>query len=95
MKELKKIGVINFALVIGLITAVFGLIIGVYLTVFGAFMGSIAGAMGMGIGAAFGILTMILFPMIAFFDGFIGGAIFAIIYNFIASRYKGIQIELK
>ncbi|MCD6274479.1 MAG: hypothetical protein J7J15_00405 [Candidatus Aenigmarchaeota archaeon] len=94
-QELKRIDVLSFAIVLGLVGAVSGLIVGILAALFGAMVGSAASAIGLSMGAAFGGLAIIIFPVISFLYGFIGGAIFAIIYNFVASKYKGIKIELK
>ena len=95
-RELKKIDVVSFAVVIGLVDAVIGFIMAIITLALGfsflSFMGPAAGSM-MALGA-FGLLAVIIYPVVFFIAGFIGAAIVAIVYNFVASRYKGILIEL-
>ena len=95
MQELRKIDVVSLAVVMGLVSAVIGLIIGVF---FALGMGSIFGAMGIlgaGEGLFFGVAAIVLIPIMTFIYGFVMSAIFALIYNFVASKYKGVLIELK
>jgi len=89
MKEIKKIDVTSLAVVSGLIYAIIGFIMGV-LT---ALLGSAAAMIGMNI-TMVGFLAIILYPIMFFIAGFIGGAIFAIIYNYISSKFGGIKIDL-
>ncbi len=91
MQELKKIDVVSFAVVMGLVYAVIGVVFGVIAAIIGGALALFGGA---AIGAL-GVLAIIIYPIGFFIIGFIGGAIFAIIYNFIASKYKGVLIELK
>lgn len=94
-RELKKIDVTSFAIVIGLVQAVMGFLMAIIGSVgfsFLSFMGPAAGSM-MALDA-FGLLAVIIYPVVFFIAGFIGAAIIAIVYNFVASRYKGILIEL-
>lgn len=93
--ELKSIDVLSFSVVMGLVFAVMGLIMGILVAIFGAGIGSIAGLAGVGVGAFVGVGAIVIFPVMAFIQGFIGGAIFTLVYNFVASMYKGIEIELK
>ena len=67
----------------------------ILVAIFGAGIGSIAGLAGAGVGAFVGVGAIVIFPVMAFIQGFIGGAIFTLVYNFVASMYKGIEIELK
>lgn len=92
MKELKKIDVVTFAVVLGLVYAVFGLIFGVFAAIGGAGMAFLPGMAAAGL--AVGALSIIVFPIMMFIMGFIGGAIFAAIYNFVAQKYSGIKIDL-
>ncbi len=94
MQELKKIDVVSFAVVFGLVVAVFGLFMGILSAIFRAGFGGLMGISGVATGA-FGVVASVLFPIIGFIEGFIGGAIFAIIYNFVASHYRGIRINLE
>ncbi len=91
MQELKKIDVVSFAVVMGLVYAVIGVVFGVIAAIIGGALALFGGA-ALG---ALGVLAIIIYPIGFFIMGFIGGAIFAIIYNFIASKYKGVLIELK
>ncbi len=94
MQELKKIDVLSFAVVLGLVAAVFGLVMGILIAIFGSGFGGLMGMSGV-VAGAFGAAAIVLFPIVGFIEGFIGGAIFAIVYNFVASHYRGIRINLE
>ncbi len=92
MQELKGIDVLSFAVVMGLVHAVIGVVFGVIAAIVGS---TILGFLG---GAALGTLSalaIIVYPILFFIMGFIGGAVFAIVYNFVASHYRGIRINLE
>jgi len=90
MQTIKHMGVMSVAKVEGLMGAILGLIIGIVVAVVGT-AGSLLGIPG----AAFGVLAIIAFPIMYGIGLFIGGAIGAVIYNFIADKIGGIQIDLK
>lgn len=103
LKKIKRVQVVSFALTIGAIYALFGFIVGILFAVLG---GSIlAGLLGMAGGSiparalgglgALSVLAIIIFPIIYFILGFIGSAIAAILYNVVAPRVGGIQVELE
>jgi uncharacterized membrane protein YeaQ/YmgE (transglycosylase-associated protein family) len=89
MKEVKKVDVVSFATVMGFIYAVFGFIVGIFTVL----LGSVGAMVGMNIGF-FGIIAIIVYPIMLFILGFIGAAICAIVYNYIASKVGGIKIDL-
>ncbi len=91
MQELKKIDVVSFAVVMGLVYAVIGVVFGVIAAIIGGALALFGGA---AIGAL-GVLAIIIYPIGFFIMGFIGGAIFVIVYNFVASHYRGIRINLE
>jgi len=43
---------------------------------------------------AFGVLSIVIFPIIFAICGFIGGAITALLYNLFAGKIGGVQVEL-
>ncbi|MFA4877339.1 MAG: hypothetical protein WC586_07985 [Methanoregula sp.] len=91
MAVLKSIDIISWAKIEALFGIVFGLFYGVLFAVMGAAVGSSRGLPGL---EAFGLMTIIIFPIIFAIMGFICGAIMAFLYNFFASKIGGIQIEL-
>ncbi len=98
MKEITKIEILSMGKVHALILAFLGLIIGLLVGLIGAVVGSFAAAYG-GIpaflGAGFGILAIIVFPIMYGILGFLGGIIVAVLYNLVARWVGGIEIELK
>ena len=101
MVRVKRIGVLSLAKVFGLLYAALGLIFGAIFTIFsviGALVntffahsdGAMAGEM---FGALFGIGSIILFPVMYGFMGFVMGLILATSYNFIARWTGGIEVE--
>lgn len=93
MQVIKKIGVGSAAKIYGLTLALIGAIIGIP---YGLFMSTLLGNMqsGMPFGSAFPFIIIIAIPIIYGLLGFIFGALFAWVYNIIAKKTGGLEIEL-
>jgi hypothetical protein len=91
MQEVKSIDVMSLAK----IKAVFGIIIGLVYGIMAAF---IFGAMGMSRGVTglevFGVLSIVIFPIVFAIMAFVIGAIVAVLYNVIAGWVGGIRVDL-
>ena len=100
MVEIRRVGVLSLALMMGLIFGAYGLLFGL---IFACFM--VVGFAGMaatfedmtgfGGGILFGALYAICFPIMYAVMGFIGGAIAGLLYNFAAGIAGGNKIEQK
>jgi hypothetical protein len=99
---LKSIGVLSMAKIFGLLYAGLGLIIGAIVSLFalvgGAAMmagGGDHGGLGGGVlGMFLGVGAISLFPLFYGCLGFIGGAIWAFLYNLVAGFTGGIELNL-
>ena len=94
-KAITAIRVVPFALILGTISAVLSFIVAVLLVaIFVPFL-SVAPevAMGLGILVSLGGLLIIVVPILAFISTFIGAAIFAVLYNFLAPQVGGIRLR--
>lgn len=94
--KLKRIDVLSFATVSGLLYAALGLIFGALISLV-AFMGfaiggSSGGSQGI-IGLVMGLGGIIFMPLFYGALGFIFGALAAWLYNIIARRTGGIELE--
>ncbi len=70
-----------------------GLIIGVIFTLFSLVFSAFSST-GLGmLGAIFGVGAIIILPIIYGIIGFVLGLITALLYNFIASRVGGLEVE--
>ena len=96
MVKLKKLGVLSCAITNGILGAVIGLVAGIFFAFFfgvmAAFSAAISGSGGFA--AGFGVLSIIILPIIYGAMCFIGGAILALLYNAIAKYTGGIEVEL-
>lgn len=92
MVIIKKFDVMSLAKIQGVLMALMGIIIGLFYAIFGTVMSVFAGAGGL---AGFGILSIIIFPILYGVIGFVGGALSAFIYNFVADKIGGIEMELE
>lgn len=93
--EIKYVDPLSLAKVSAAISAIIGLIVGLLLTILALPVLTIIAAAGFGgIGTGLGIASIVIFPITGGIGGFIGGAIIAVIYNFIAPRIGGIKINL-
>lgn len=93
MQTIKKLGVMSVAKIEGVVGVIIGFIIGVLVFVLGAAASGVAGT-GLGTTASLGALSIIIFPIFYGIILFIFGGLGAWIYNIIAPKVGGIQIEL-
>lgn len=91
MQEIKSIDVMSWAKIHALFGIVFGLIYGVIWAFMGTAIGIKRGLPGV---EAFGILSIVIFPIIFAICGFIGGVIMGFLYNIFADKVGGIQVNL-
>lgn len=91
MAVIKSVDIMSWAKIQALFGIVFGLFYGVLFAMMGAAIGFNKGMPGL---EAFGLMSIILFPIVFAIMGFICGAIMAFLYNIFASKIGGIQVEL-
>ncbi len=94
MREIKKLDVLNFAVVLGLVNAAIGFVLALLFLLGAGGMFSMMQASMMGFWLI-GPLTLVVFPTVIFIYTFILGAVFALVYNFVARKYQGIKVELE
>ncbi len=94
MYQLKKFDVMSVAKLMGLTYGILGLIfVPVFLLV--GVAGLIGGGSQAAVGAGAAVFIAILMPFLYAAMGFVAGAIGALIYNLIAGKFGGIEIELQ
>ena len=91
MAVIKSIDIMSWAKIHALFGIVFGLIYGIFFAVIGSAIGYHRDMPGV---TAFGLMSIIIFPIIFGIMAFICGAIMAFLYNLFASKIGGVQIEL-
>lgn len=91
MQEIKNIDVMSWAKIHALFGIVLGLMYGLMFAVMGAAIGVNRGMPGVEV---FGILSIIIFPIIFAICGFISGAVMGLLYNIFAEKVGGIQVDL-
>jgi hypothetical protein len=84
--KITKVKTASLARVLGAMYALLGFIFGAFLTIASLLSGGAKGSI-LGIGA------IVLFPLLYGAIGFVGGALSAALYNFIAKKVGGIEIE--
>jgi len=97
MHTLKSVGVMSVAKVMGILYGCMGLIFVPFFLLF-AFVGTFAGqkdAPFAPFAGLFGIVMAVLMPLMYGVMGFIMGAIGAALYNVIARRVGGFELELE
>ena len=91
MKTIDSVDALSVAKIQGVIAAALGLIVGV---IYAVILSAMPYGGMMGSGAQFGILSIVIFPIMYAIVGFLGGGIAAFIYNIVAKNIGGIKIEL-
>jgi predicted lipid-binding transport protein (Tim44 family) len=84
----------SVAKIFAVLSAIVGLIEGIVLAGLGSMMGDMLSGTPVGMLGIFGYSAIIMFPVGGAISGFIGGAIGALLYNFVAGRIGGIEIDL-
>ena len=96
---IKRVGVLSFARISGIVGAGLGLIIGVIygliIMTVGAAMMSGRGGPGAGFGIVGGLFVMILIPALYGIMSFVFGALYAFVYNIAAGFVGGVELELQ
>jgi hypothetical protein len=90
---IKRVGVLKLAVFQMVLMAIFGVLIALLFMGFGAMIGGLGGQASAIAGAA-GIAALIIFPIMYGVIGFIAGAIGGALYNLVASMIGGIEIEV-
>jgi len=98
-QELKHINVLSFGKVMAIIGAIIGLILGILFAAQALMLGGMTGGLGLPgaglIGVGMGVASIVIFPIVYAIVSFIGGVIYAVIYNFVASKVGPIKITLE
>jgi len=99
-KVIKRIGILSYAKISCILSAVLGLIVGIFYAIIGVFIGATAvtGAAGepsAGLVAGLGIAAIIVTPIIYGIMGFISGVIIAWLYNLVAKWVGGVELDLE
>jgi len=97
MVVLRKVGVMSVAKIFAVISAIVGLIEGIVLAGLGSMMGDMLSGTPLGMLGMFGMYgytAIIIFPVTGAISGFIGGAIGALLYNLVAGKIGGIEMNL-
>jgi hypothetical protein len=94
MVQIKRIGVKQTAKVLAVFYFLISLVFVLPMAVFTLFIGTLGGQKSGLSGATFGGLFLLLMPLVYAAIGFVMAAITAVIYNAIAKRVGGIEIEL-
>jgi len=93
MRVVRRVSVISVANVYGLVMVCIGLIIGLVYAFLGCAIGAAADMGGVGFG--FGLIGIIILPILYGIMGWVSGAIGAALYNLVAGWIGGVQIELE
>ena len=97
MVVLKRVGVMSVAKIFAVLSAIVGLIEGIVFAGLGSMVGMLGGMLSgtpLGTLGVFGFSAIIIFPVAGAISGFIGGAIGAFLYNLVAVRIGGIEMDL-
>lgn len=92
MKTIKRVSSKSVAKLVGLMYAIFGFVFGLLMFVMSLF--SYSEETGV-IGVVFGIAAPVFLPILYGVGGWIGGYISGGIYNLLAKRVGGIEIEIE
>ncbi len=90
MQVIKKIDVGSAAKVYGLTLGILGFVIGMIFSSISSLVGDEIPISGAGLGVA----MLIFIPIVYGIIGVVFGAIGAVIYNFVAAKFGGLEIEI-
>lgn len=98
-RVVKRVGVMSMAKIYAIILAAMGLIIGAFVALFSVAVAGVAGAEGAspaeGVAlAGVGVFAIVLFPILYGVLGFVSGALGGALYNVCAKWVGGIEVEV-
>ncbi len=91
---LKRIEPLSLAKVAGILYAFIGIIAGLFMWMFSGLMSNFGGGDADMFATMFGVGSVIIFPILYGIMGFILGFISAALYNVVADRIGGIEVDL-
>lgn len=91
MKTITKVGVLSIAKIQSLITGVIYFILGVIINLLGRGSPELVQQTGLQTGT----MALVTYTLTGLIGGFIAGAVIALLYNLLAPRIGGIELELK
>lgn len=99
MAQLKRFGVMSVAKLYAILMAVFGFVVGLFVAIL-TFIAGIVNSAAFGFDSAalsfgFGLASIIIFPIIYAILGFVCGAIMAFLYNIVAGKIGGIEMDFE
>lgn len=95
MVTLKRVDVFSAGKILALINIAIGLIVGVVYGLFLITAGLMFQGADSGLVIIFGVLAIIGLPIFYGVMGFILGLIMAAVYNFVASKFGGLELDIK
>lgn len=96
--EIKRVGVLSLAKILGVLYGAIGLIAGAVITLFsvlGSVVGQSASSESLAVGLGIGIGSVIILPIMYGLMGLFGGCITALLYNLTARFVGGLQLEVE
>ena len=93
MQVVKRVGVGSAAKVYGLTLGILGIFIGIIYAAMFSMIGGLSNDLPFS-GGGFGVAFLIIIPILYGVIGFIFGALGALVYNFVAGKFGGLEIEL-
>ncbi len=93
MTEISRVGVLSLAKIVGLVYAVIGLVVWLFMGCFLLF-GVIAQPTDSPAEMLIIVPIFCFLPVIYGVMGFVAGAVFGVVYNAVAGRLGGIEVEL-
>jgi hypothetical protein len=94
MQTVNKIGVGSAAKVYGITLGFLGFFVGIIYTLMFTALGELGDGFPFSGSGGLGIVMLILVPVFYGLAGFIIGALGAAVYNFVAKKFGGLEIEL-
>jgi len=92
--RIKRFGVLSVGKILGILYAILGIIVGAMFTALSLLAAVSSSNQGAGIvGLLFGVGAIIFFPIFYGIMGLIFGMLTAFLYNLVASRIGGIEVE--
>jgi hypothetical protein len=93
-QTIKSVGVLSCAKITAALYGAIGLLIFPFFII-AALVGTFAGDKTSALSGALGVVMALILPIVYACIGFVGGAISALLYNLIAGRVGGIELEFQ
>ena len=94
MTKIKRLGILSFGKILGFIFTFFGFVLGLTVTLLSVLGMTLGGPETLQMMSSYGFAAVIILPIFYGLIGFVGGIVFAALFNLATGWLGGLEIDL-